>query len=128
MGKRAGSKVDEAVRSRCSCALLWFLFLWIMLLLTPDDPARGKALVLVVMVANCYFQADKARATSREVEKEGRSAANYAKGEVNKLDRARHDAAKEVNAKIDSIDQSVEKKASEAKSGISSWFGGGKKD
>lgn len=36
----------------------------------------------------------------------------------------RKDAAKELNKDIDKFDKTVEKKTSEAKSGISSWFGG----
>ena len=39
-----------------------------------------------------------------------------------KFDEARKDSRQ----KIDSIDKTVEKKTSEAKSGISSWFGGSK--
>ena len=36
----------------------------------------------------------------------------------------RRDAAKELNKGVDKFDKTVEKKTSEAKSGISSWFGG----
>ena len=36
------------------------------------------------------------------------------------------DARKESKQTIDSLDKTVERKASEAKSGVSSWFGGGK--
>ena len=39
-----------------------------------------------------------------------------------KLDAARQEA----NRNIDAFDKSVEKKAAEAKTGISSWFGGSK--
>jgi hypothetical protein len=70
------------------------------------------------------YQVDNARDKKRQTDK---SAADYAKESVDRLDRARHDAARDVNAKIDSIDRTVEKKAADTKSGISSWFGG-KKD
>lgn len=54
-----------------------------------------------------------------------------------KLDKFKHDSAaqfektknttgKELNQSIDKFDQTVEKKAADAKSGISSWFGFGK--
>ena len=69
-------------------------------------------------------QADNARDKAERVQK---SAADYTKEGVDRLEKIRHDTARDVNAKIDELDQSVEKKASEAKSGISSWFGGGKK-
>jgi len=36
----------------------------------------------------------------------------------------RKDAAKELNKDIDKFDKTVEKKTAEAKSGLSSWFGG----
>lgn len=39
----------------------------------------------------------------------------------------RFEVAKDkVNANVDKMDREVEKKASDAKGGISSWFGGGK--
>jgi len=41
-----------------------------------------------------------------------------------KADELRKDTAKQLNTAIDKLDKTVEKKASEAKSGISSWFGG----
>jgi vacuolar-type H+-ATPase subunit H len=42
----------------------------------------------------------------------------------NKAEQFRKDAAKELNKEVDKFDKTVEKKTSEAKSGISSWFGG----
>lgn len=81
------------------------------------------------MLMPALYQADKSRDGTKRVEKAEKSAVDYAKSEADRLDRASRDAAKDVNAKIDNIDKSVEKKASEAKGGISSWFGGGgKKD
>ncbi|KKZ65392.1 hypothetical protein EMCG_08772 [[Emmonsia] crescens] len=53
-------------------------------------------------------------------------AAKFAKEEADKLNKARHNVAKDVNAKIDTFDKTVEQKAAEAKSGVSSWFGGKK--
>jgi len=38
----------------------------------------------------------------------------------------REKSGKELNQAIDKFDKTVEKKSSEAKSGISSWFGGKK--
>ena len=54
-----------------------------------------------------------------------------------KLDKFKHDSAaqfdktanetrKELNDSVDKFDKTVERKTSEAKSGISSWFGFGK--
>lgn len=42
------------------------------------------------------------------------------------FDQARKDTARELKESADSFDKTVEKKAAEAKSGISSWFGFGK--
>ncbi|KAL2375200.1 hypothetical protein BDBG_02475 [Blastomyces gilchristii SLH14081] len=53
-------------------------------------------------------------------------ATTFAKEEAERLGKARQDVAKDVNAKIDSFDKTVEQKAAEAKSGVSSWFGGKK--
>jgi vacuolar-type H+-ATPase subunit H len=41
-----------------------------------------------------------------------------------KAEQYRKDTAKELNKEVDKFDKTVEKKTSEAKSGISSWFGG----
>ena len=41
-----------------------------------------------------------------------------------KAEQYRKDAAKEINKEVDKFDKTVEKKTTEAKSGISSWFGG----
>ena len=42
------------------------------------------------------------------------------------FDQARKDTARELQETADKFDKTVEKKAAEAKSGISSWFGFGK--
>ncbi|MCJ1429531.1 hypothetical protein MMC29_007446 [Sticta canariensis] len=42
------------------------------------------------------------------------------------FDQARKDTARELQETADKFDKTVEKKATEAKSGISSWFGFGK--
>ncbi|KLJ08522.1 hypothetical protein EMPG_16065 [Blastomyces silverae] len=60
------------------------------------------------------------------IDEADKKATNFAKEEAEKLDKARHNVAKDVNAKIDSFDKTVEQKAAEAKSGVSSWFGGKK--
>ena len=41
-----------------------------------------------------------------------------------KAEQFRKDSSKELNKAVDKFDTTVEKKTSEAKSGISSWFGG----
>jgi vacuolar-type H+-ATPase subunit H len=41
-----------------------------------------------------------------------------------KAEQYRKDADKEMNKEVDKFDKTIEKKTSEAKSGISSWFGG----
>ncbi|OXV10626.1 hypothetical protein Egran_01612 [Elaphomyces granulatus] len=50
----------------------------------------------------------------------------YAKEGIEKIDQVRHDTARSMGTTIDKLDRKVEEKASEAKKGISSWFGGGK--
>jgi len=49
----------------------------------------------------------------------------YAKEGIGRIDEIRHDTARAMEASIDKIDKKVEQKASEAKKGLSSWFGGG---
>ncbi|PGH21570.1 hypothetical protein AJ80_03130 [Polytolypa hystricis UAMH7299] len=45
---------------------------------------------------------------------------------VEKFDEARHSTAQDIKQKIEEADKTVEQKAAEAKSGVSSWFGGKK--
>ncbi|TAQ91452.1 hypothetical protein B7494_g186 [Chlorociboria aeruginascens] len=52
------------------------------------------------------------------------SASDSARAELAKANQYRKDLGKDTQKKIDEIDNKVEKKTSEAKSGISSWFGG----
>lgn len=42
------------------------------------------------------------------------------------FEKTKKDKGKELNQSIDTFDKTVEKKAADAKSGISSWFGFGK--
>jgi len=50
----------------------------------------------------------------------------HAREGIEKIDQVRHDTARSMGTTIDKLDRKVEEKASEAKKGISSWFGGGK--
>jgi hypothetical protein len=68
-------------------------------------------------------QADRVRDTVRRADQR---ATQFVKDEADKLDRARHDVAKDFTEKVDNVDKAVEKKATEAKSVLSSWFGGKK--
>lgn len=45
---------------------------------------------------------------------------------ASQFDKSKDDTKKEFNQSVDKFDKTVERKASEAKSGISSWFGFGK--
>lgn len=45
---------------------------------------------------------------------------------VAKFDQVRKETGKELHDTIDKFDKTVERKTSEAKSGLSSWFGFGK--
>lgn len=82
--------------------------------------------IWMTLLTNIYpfLQVDNARDKAKSVDQ---SVGDYAKEGVNKLDKVRQDTAREFNAKVDDIDKTVEQKAAEAKGGISSWFGGGKK-
>lgn len=46
---------------------------------------------------------------------------------MDKIDKASHETAKGITSKLEEFDKSVEEKAAEAKSGLSSWLGGSKK-
>ena len=72
---------------------------------------------------NPVAQIDNVRDTVRRADQR---ATRFTREEADKLDRARQDIAKEFNEKVDNFDKTVEKKTAEAKSGISSWFGGKK--
>ncbi|KAI1909694.1 hypothetical protein LOZ39_004966 [Ophidiomyces ophidiicola] len=69
--------------------------------------------------------ADKVRDAAKRLDQR---ATDFAKERANELEKARQDTSKEFHQKLDSLERDAEKKAEEAKSGISSWFGGGKKD
>ncbi|KAK2734928.1 hypothetical protein FQN57_001425 [Myotisia sp. PD_48] len=62
---------------------------------------------------------DKARRTDQTL-------AEKAKEGIDKVDKAGHETARDINAKLEGVDKTLEQKAAEAKSGVSSWFGGKK--
>ncbi|KKY18173.1 putative calcofluor white hypersensitive protein [Phaeomoniella chlamydospora] len=66
----------------------------------------------------------EAKAKAAEAEK---AAEQYSKDGKAKFEKYSKEAKAELNATIDQFDKTVEQKTSEAKSGISSWFGFGKK-
>lgn len=68
-------------------------------------------------------QADSVRSRANDTKAK---ADQYEKEGIAKFDASRKEAADKLNAAVDKFDKTVEKKTSEAKSGISSWFGGGK--
>lgn len=45
---------------------------------------------------------------------------------ASQFDKSKSDTKKEFNQSVDTFDKTVERKTSEAKSGIASWFGFGK--
>ncbi len=45
---------------------------------------------------------------------------------ASQFDKTKNETRKELNETVDKFDKTVERKTSEAKSGISSWFGFGK--
>ncbi|WEW60471.1 hypothetical protein PRK78_005957 [Emydomyces testavorans] len=67
---------------------------------------------------------DKARDSGKRLEQR---ATDYAKDKANDFEKTRQETARDFHQKIDSLERGVERKAEEAKSGISSWFGAGKK-
>ncbi|EEP82009.1 predicted protein [Uncinocarpus reesii 1704] len=67
---------------------------------------------------------DQARDTAKRLDQR---ATDFAKDKANDFERARQDTAKEFHQKVDNLERDVERKAEDAKSGISSWFGSGKK-
>lgn len=80
------------------------------------------------------YQVGDIRAKVGEVDAKLSAKAHEADGKFQQLkadgskqfDQARKDTARELKETADTFDQTVEKKAAEAKSGISSWFGFGK--
>jgi len=62
----------------------------------------------------------KARSTQDDLGK-------YAKDGINRIDQVRHETARSMGTTIDKLDRKVEEKASEAKKGLSGWFGSGNK-
>lgn len=69
------------------------------------------------------FQVDYTRTKFTEAEKNAEKLA--AEGRQ-KLDQVRKETGKELHETIGNFDKTVERKAVEAKKGISSWFGFGK--
>ena len=69
-------------------------------------------------------QVAEAKAKAAEAEK---AAEQYSKDGKAKFEKYSKEAKAELNATIDQFDKTVEQKTAEAKSGISSWFGFGKK-
>lgn len=101
--QRAGSKLDSAVRRLKSNRLL----LCINVIQVADAKAKGKEYDNKI----------------GQLGSDAQSKLGQLKSEAgDKLDEVRKDATKT----IDDLDKKVERKASEAKGGIYSWFGGGK--
>ncbi|EFQ97552.1 hypothetical protein MGYG_00593 [Nannizzia gypsea CBS 118893] len=67
---------------------------------------------------------DNVRDTAKKFDE---GAVERAKQGMDKIDKATHETAKGLSSKIEAFDKSVEEKAAEAKSGLSSWLGGSKK-
>lgn len=63
---------------------------------------------------------------SAELNKAGAKLDSVTKDGTAQFDQKRKETGKTLNEAIDKFDHTVEKKASEAKGGISSWFGFGK--
>lgn len=81
-----------------------------------------------------YLEVDELRAKTHEAD--ARIAATMSEAEAKlsnlkavgsaKIDEARKETAKDLKESIDSFDKTVIRKTTEAKTGISSWFGFGK--
>ncbi|EGD97049.1 hypothetical protein TESG_04470 [Trichophyton tonsurans CBS 112818] len=67
---------------------------------------------------------DSVRGTARKIDE---GAVERAKQGMDKIDKASHETAKGITGKLEEFDKTVEEKAAEAKSGLSSWLGGSKK-
>lgn len=72
---------------------------------------------------SCCEQVDYARNKFTEAEKSAEKLAAEAR---QKLDQARKETGKELHETVENFDKTVERKAVEAKNGLSSWFGFGK--
>lgn len=73
------------------------------------------------ITTNHAQQVDAARAKAEEARK---SAEQYSKDGKAKFEQYKKETGSSLNSSIDKFDKTVEKKTAEAKSGISSWFGG----
>ncbi len=78
-----------------------------------------------------YLQVEDARKklheTDAELVRKAREAedkiTNYTKSTLTSAEKAAEDTRKEAHDAVDKFDKTVERKASEAKNGIASWFG-----
>ncbi|KAL1985134.1 hypothetical protein VTN96DRAFT_8263 [Rasamsonia emersonii] len=76
--------------------------------------------------ANAHI--DEVLETTREKAKNSNgNVRDFAKEGIDKIEQIRHETARNLGTTVDKLDRKVEEKASEAKKGISSWFGGGGK-
>lgn len=66
------------------------------------------------------------RKITREAGKAEDKLASFSKDSAAQFEKTKKETGKSLNENIDKFDRTVEKKTSEAKSGISSWFGFGK--
>ncbi|KAK2873429.1 hypothetical protein FQN49_002387 [Arthroderma sp. PD_2] len=88
---------------------------------TGTTAAEKTAAQAGAKVDNAY---DSVRDTARKFDE---GAVERAKQGMDKIDKASHETAKDLTGKLESFDKSVEQKAADAKSGLSSWLGGSKK-
>lgn len=78
---------------------------------------------MYIQLIFCRAKVDYARNKFTEAEKSAEKLASDAR---KKLEQARKEAGKELHETVENFDKTVERKAVEAKNGLSSWFGFGK--
>ncbi|KAL2381517.1 hypothetical protein RJZ90_003871 [Blastomyces dermatitidis] len=108
--EQIGARIDEALSALSS----------------PKSHEKGHTSTTYPYLLPCFSLFAKLITNVTIGPKQDEKATTFAKEEAERLGKARQDVAKDVNAKIDSFDKTVEQKAAEAKSGVSSWFGGKK--
>lgn len=98
-----------------------------MLFLEKGEELRSENKTLTINSPTIFFlffltQVQAAQTKTRNASEDFNK---YAKEGIERIDEIRHDTTRAMGTSIDKFDKKVEQKASEAKKGLSSWFGGG---
>lgn len=106
MAGHAGSKLDKKVRITST-------------LQTGKENRKKKRKKLTSKILNWTQVED----FDKRLRSKGNALSQYSREELDAINKHKDEASRSINERIEGVDRRFEKKASEAKHGVLSWFG-----